>query len=248
MGCSPIWIAAGYGHTDILKYLIRRVITTLKQKHPEEPKKENAELIRMLLDANNGGDTPLLAAASKGNDECCTILLESCPSIDAAKTMIKTKNNGGDVPLGVAVGSGHGGNMVEILLQFESAAHGHNNNNINGGDATPLDTLNHQNKKMLTPLLIACERNFSEIVRTLIDHGAKPLCDAQGRSPLAVASFCGCMDVTEMLLSLEMGKALLDVVDDGANETIADKRDSLSPEGVAKKYDKKALMEFFDKR
>jgi len=257
MGCSPVWIAAGYGHAGVLNYLVQRMIT-MQKKHTEQEVRDE-EVTKIISGANNAGDTPLIAAASKGNNECCRILLDSCPSVDVAKEMVQTMNNGGDAPLGVAVGGGHGGEMLEILLRFDRGSDG-------------FDTLNHKNKSGLTPLLIACERNHANIVHSLINKGAEPSCDSRGRSPLAVAAFCGCMDVAETLLKLEMGKTLIDVQDEGgctplwlaartgnvkmasllleagADEDIVDKKDNLSPETVAKRYEKKAVVEFFEQR
>eukprot|EP00978_Attheya_sp_CCMP212_P035759 scaffold157549_cov40-Attheya_sp.AAC.1 len=128
--------------------------------------------------------------------------------------------------------------------------------------------LNVKNQKGLTPLLVACERNHASIAKTLIDRGALPLTDKDQKSPLAVASFCGCEDVVSTLLELDFGKELLDVpdgtgatplwlaartgnakmvrllLDAGANATLPNQQ-GLSPEEAATKYKKTAVMDLF---
>ena len=93
-------------------------------------------------------------------------------------------------------------------------------------------------------------------------------CDSKARSPLAVASFCGCKDVVEYLLSNPTSAALINEVDEngctplwlaartgdlamvkllidaGADATIKNS-EGLSPEEVAVKFKKEKVEQYF---
>lgn len=226
IGCSAMWIAAGYGHSDVLNYLIHFVIN----KNDKDAKDMNLELklnlCQLLTEGNSSGDTPFLAAVSKGHDEIVKILFtasENNYSGDGngngnAWKLLSTTNNGGDTPLAVAVGMGLDGSLLHTLLDAEEKFY-KNSDNEDEDDAEYARNrkshllslssrrrrrpLHSRNSKGLTPLLVACERNFKVIVETLVQRGADlSERDKKGRSPLAVASFCGCVDVVTYLLSI----------------------------------------------
>eukprot|EP00553_Chaetoceros_curvisetus_P014983 CAMPEP_0204648558 /NCGR_PEP_ID=MMETSP0718-20130828/8026_1 /ASSEMBLY_ACC=CAM_ASM_000674 /TAXON_ID=230516 /ORGANISM="Chaetoceros curvisetus" /LENGTH=377 /DNA_ID=CAMNT_0051671427 /DNA_START=47 /DNA_END=1180 /DNA_ORIENTATION=+ len=274
IGCNAIWIAAGYGHIDILKYLIRKV-------------KENIvggdeHGLNVLSQANSSGDTPLLAAVSKGHTEVVETILTHDNDDDSndAWTLLTTENKAGDTPLSVAVGMGFEGPMLNFLLDtedslYESLTSSQTNQNNNDDDDRISRPLHSKNAKGLTPLLVACERNFKSITEELMKRGADPLqTDEKGRTPLAIASFCGCMDVAEYLLSLKSEKSMdynkylnqWDIngctplwlaartgnakmvkvlIEAGADDTIED-NDNLSPRAVATKFQKKSVEEYFN--
>lgn len=271
LGCSPIWLAAGYDRVEVLRYLIGRVrlngrdgsegSNSEDRDNPDDATGLNTSLEReALLAENNTGDTPLLAAASRGNEASCGILLESAREMGiSTPDMVRKANRGGDTPLAVAVGAGHSVSLVNLLLDQDSTE----------SDTDMEPTLNRKNGSGLTPLLVACERNHAEIARVLVDRGALPTCDKNGASPLAVAAFCGCYDVAKELLTLPFGIDLLNVPDEaggctplwlaartgnakmvrllldaGADRTIPN-REELTPEQAADKYKKQAVMDLF---
>ena len=211
---------------------------------------------------NCTGDTPLLAAASRGHVEVCRLLLEAVEkhSGGSAVDAIRRTNNSGDTPLAVAVGAGHGDELLDLFLRYDIA---------NDSDKAEDRALNMRNRNGLTPLLVACERNSAAIALKLVEAGALPIRDSNGKCPLAVASFCGCDDVVEALLSIEIGKQLLNdqdeaggctplwlasrtgnakmvrlLLDAGADATIKN-NDGLTPEEAAIKYDKRKVMEIW---
>jgi ankyrin repeat protein len=58
LGCSPLWIAAGYDKINCLEFLSQQLDAVGK-------------LEKALMDTNTSGDTPFLAAASRGNIAAC---------------------------------------------------------------------------------------------------------------------------------------------------------------------------------
>ena len=249
IGCSALWIAAGYGHVHILEYLIQRVM------NGEE---SSLDLVKVFSEGNSSGDTPLLAAVSKGHVKVVEIILSSMQ--DDAWAILTCTNKTGDTPLSVAVGAGYEGPLLNLLIDCEEKF---------GNDKEESRPLHSKNAMGLTPLLVASERNFTNVAKELISRGADiSMTDEKGRTPLAIASFCGCMDVMEYLLSNDDVKKLLDardasgctplwlaartgnlkmvrcLVDAGADASL-ENNDGLSPEAAAVKYQKKAVIDFF---
>jgi ankyrin repeat protein len=79
-GTTPLWLACGYGHADIVKLLIEQ------QSNVDTP--------------NNTLDSPVLAASSRGHRDVVQALLNAKANVSAA-------NKSGDTPLLTAVSSGH---------------------------------------------------------------------------------------------------------------------------------------------
>ena len=253
LGCTPLWLAAGYDRTLCLEYIL------CKLGHCDI-------LLSSLLHegANNVGDTPILAAVSKGNVNACEIIFQSieewysrrhrhgggggrrkceddtnndnnsskmeCQRMKAR--VLQLANHAGDTPLQVAVASGHV-ELVTMLLKVDRGNkimyHDNNNYNISNTQDTTTDSevvdkdiiddeyllsskrsiINVKNEKGLSPLIVACERNYIDIVKLLLHHNDGDadtnIRDTNGRSCLAVASFCGCIDVVTYLLKYNQG-------------------------------------------
>ena len=252
IGCSSFWIACGYDHVHILEYLIQR-INSMELPH--------SKLIQTCIEGNSSGDTPLLAACSRGNTNVVKLLLSSLGK--NAFEVLTLRNKAGDTPLAVAVGAGYEGDLLKVLLDYEEKLR----------VEMKTSPLHLKNKLGLTPLLVACERNSANIAKELIIRGADvSITDEKGRTPLAIASFCGCMDVMDYLLSnsdaakdlidakdlngctplwlaartgnLKMVKRLLEA---GADSSITD-IDGLSPQAAATKFKKNDVSEFFKER
>ena len=248
LGCSPLWLAAGYGHEELLKYILLL-----------ERKNSNTEISYWN---NSTGDSPLLAAASRGHATICEILLTHFTNntnnnqADEHSNLLYVCNAKGDSPLSVSIATGHE-KVVDVLLKWEE------------DDKSTTNNVNRVNKLGLTPLIIACERNHATIAVKLIQHGALPLSDKNGESPLAVASFCGCEDVVLELLKLDFGKNLLNTANTktgntplwlaartgnekmvrifmshGADDTIPNK-ENVTPYQAALQFKKQKVIDFF---
>jgi ankyrin repeat protein len=237
LGCSPVWLAAGYNHKAILKILLEFGGASL------------------LMTPNRHGDSPLIAAASKGHADVCKQILELAEKNGIRKSLKCVMNQSSDTALSVAVGAGiEDADLIALLC-----------------DASILD---HVNSKGLSPLVIACERDLAVAAQTLIDSGANTLIkDAMGYSILVVASFCGSSRVVNLLLaqsdaahsnnreqrinaqSEESGCTPLwlatraghvdcvrQLIAAGADTTIAS-RHGLTPLQVARKYQRAELVE-----
>ncbi len=247
-------------------------------------------LERALLDANNSGDTPLLAAASRGNG-ACKVLLDSVDKYfsvqgngeiigwEIKRKMLRTANRGGDTPLGVAVAAGHDLRLLRLLLEIDDEISRQTNDSVGNSEleaenySMTINCVNRKNRKGLTPLIVACERNLPKVADILLRYGADIRDkDSNGRHPLSVAAFCGCNDVVEFLLQhinkSSVISSLLNETDDngctpvwlaartgnvsmtkllveaGADLTIEDK-DGLTPHEVAVKFKKKSLVSYF---
>ena len=269
VGCSPIWVAAGYSKLAILEYLI----DSLFKKEDRNAR----NICNILSEKNNSGDSPFLAAVSKGYIDILKLLFNSMDKLNIDESdivnsykwnLLCEKNKASDTPLSVAVGAGCDCNMelLKFLLdQEESCIVGiEKNNEKNLIIGRPL---NAKNSKGLTPILVACERNNVAVLEELRKRGPIFTEDSNGRSPLAIASFCGCVEVTQYLLSIEAGKEMLDhkdnngctavwlaartgnlvilklLVDAGADLSL-DGIDGLSVMDVAKKYKKGGIVDY----
>lgn len=248
IGCSSFWIACGYGHVHIVEYFIDQINSM------------SYDLVQTCNDVNSTGDTPLLAAVSKGHLQVVENILSALG--ENAWPILTCKNKSGDTLLHVTVSSGDEGPILKALLDSEDRL-------LSENDATSRP-LGSKNAEGLSPLLVACERNFLNIVKELIKRGADVSTkDKNDRTPLAIASFCGCVDVMEYLLSIESMKGLLNekdkndctplwlasrtgnlkmvkiLVDAGA-ESSHENMDGLTAKAAAEKYFKDKVVDYFN--
>jgi ankyrin repeat protein len=274
LGCSPLWLAAGYNHPKVMVYIMERILLLDANNDDDDDDDDKCPSEKAILkDANSTGDTPFIAAASRGNIETCrTLLLMVSTTATANKlggkstalAMLRWKNNGGDTALAVAVGAGHK-DVLDLILEWDTKC--------SKDQRSPQQLscmINQRNKQGLTPLLAACERGNADIVNRLVQAGAEFLPDEKGASPLSVVSFCGHEDVAKYLLSLPNGiTTLLNQQDEpsgctalwhaartgnvamvtyfleqGADATIGNS-EGLTPEQVAAKFKKQAVVDVF---
>jgi ankyrin repeat protein len=250
IGCSSFWIACGYGNVHIVEYFI------------DQMNSMSSDLVQTCNDVNSTGDTPLLAAVSKGHLQVVENVLSALG--ENAWQILTNKNNSGDTLLHVAVSSGDEGPILKALLDSEDRL-------LSENDAISRP-LGSKNAEGLSPLLVACERNFLNIVKELIKRGADVNTrDKNARTPLAIASFCGCVDVMEYLLTVTAMKKLLNekdknlctplwlasrtgnlkmvkiLVDAGA-ELSHENNDELTAKAAAEKYLKGKVVDYFNAR
>lgn len=214
LGCSPLWIASGYDQSDCLEYLIERTCDT-------------GNLEAAMLGKNSSGDTPFLAAASRGHVQACKHLLraaEECAKDNDCglwmkATLLRSENKAGDTPLKVAIASAVASSsvpleMVNLLLRADDEI---SPDQFGKGPTSGVEEnlmlypcVNRKNKLGLSPLIVACERNLPTIAESLLQHGAD-ICvqDTKGRNPLAIAAFCGCNDALQFLLKQSSTKSCL---------------------------------------
>ena len=140
-----------------------------------------------LQQTNHNGDTCMIAAASRGNIEACQILIQKAILLDFLIPLMDTTNQGGDTPLSVAIAGNHS-ILLNLLLQHTSTV-----------------VINQPNRKGVTPLLIACERDDVTACQQLLQFGAMldVIDTVTGASPLAVAAFCGSDQVMDILLQAD---------------------------------------------
>lgn len=182
LGCFPVWLAAGYNHTAVLEFLWEKMVDSPITKQKEA-----------LIRANTTGDTPLIAGASRSNVEACRLLLSYATTCCVVHDVTSAANHNGDTPLTVAMVASPEPNLelIDLLLSHSSD-----------------EVINTPNKKGLTSLLLACERDNVALLKKLLDSSSSSsssnadelIGDSTGSSPLAVAAFCGSKDALVYLL------------------------------------------------
>lgn len=245
LGCFPLWLAAGYDRAEVVTYLLSKL----------DDSKQS------LLATNSTGDTPLIAAASRGNLESCKLLLNEAKSCGIAEELMATGNQNGDTALKVTISIASQQTsteeLVDLLLSHSTE-----------------DIVNTPNKAGLTPLLVACERDDVVLLQKLVDHKANlSVQDSSGASPLAVAAFCGSKEVLAALLKMndsDSSTTLLEqpntngctplwlaarsgrpevvemLMKAGADPTVTNK-DGISSIDVATKHKREKVLELFNK-
>jgi uncharacterized protein len=114
MGCSPLWLAAGYGHLDILDRLI------------EAGGDPNA--------VNNTNDSPMVAASFKDKFDCVSRLLDH-PDID-----VTLKNKNQDTVLSIASSRGKGDIIEKLLNLIPEDKKSEMVNSVNAKGVSPLNS------------------------------------------------------------------------------------------------------------
>ena len=209
MGCSPVWLAAGYGHLKILE-----------------------KLLAAGADANapNGtGDTPLIAAASRANESCIHALLDAGANVAA-------RNRNGDSLLTLAAGRGLSEVVEGAIATLQKIdAGGDIINAPNGKGVTPVaaaaafgdarsvralmavgaDATIYRDKNGATGLMVACHCSSGDCVAAILeehrrsdsDQGAASTppnleaADAAGATALWLAAAAGCSAAVSSLLA-----------------------------------------------
>lgn len=187
---TSLYLAANFGHTDIIEYLL--------------------EMGKAKADAKNAdGTTPLIIAASRGHKKTVELLLQR-DDVDRG-----VKDNNGDTALHCAAAAGKS-DIVNLMLSYHSVDPRERNNRgrtafaeaANGGYETVLSRLlvdrgpeflplisdpDSRDDEGRTPLSLAAGNGKFEVVQFLLTHKYGTLCDMNsrcnaGRTPLSYAA------------------------------------------------------------
>lgn len=233
IGTTPLWLAAGYGHTAVLEYLLGR----------------GAD----VNTPNSTKDTPLVAAASKGHTACVARLV-------AAGARHITLNSAGDSPLSLAVAAGNL-EMVQVLLPLPGSAALLRRKNAKGvhplsvaaaaGHAAVLEALvaaggkgalAERDANGATPLALTAFCGHADAMRALLKlDGVDIECvDHSGATPLWLAASAGHAPCLQLLLDAGAcagvtcaGKSALDAATKNKHAACRDLLSALPPERLA---------------
>eukprot|EP00518_Triparma_eleuthera_P010245 CAMPEP_0182466780 /NCGR_PEP_ID=MMETSP1319-20130603/12612_1 /TAXON_ID=172717 /ORGANISM="Bolidomonas pacifica, Strain RCC208" /LENGTH=304 /DNA_ID=CAMNT_0024666813 /DNA_START=96 /DNA_END=1006 /DNA_ORIENTATION=- len=162
LGCTPVWIAVAYGN------------------HSALPDDVTAEA---LVECNDRGDSPLLAACSKANLEALQYLSDKLGRLGFEKECMRP-NKSGSTPLFVSL-SASSAPVLEFLLPHFPAA-----------------SFSAKNAVGLTPLHVAAERGFLAGVAACLSNSRSSVdaVDKNGATALHIAAFVGDVPCVEALL------------------------------------------------
>lgn len=185
IGTTPLWLAAGYGHVELLGVLIAKGADV------------NAP--------NAAGDTPLLAAVSRGHTPVVAALLR-------AGAHAGTPSRTGDTPLLLAASRSDvpiTAMLLDALVSRDEDAA------LARTQCEVARQLTASNARMVSPLGAAASAGNAELVRLLSARADAPTLaamktamDANRATPLAVAAFCKAEEVAAALLEPDDGGAL----------------------------------------
>ncbi|KAK1139808.1 hypothetical protein N8T08_011127 [Aspergillus melleus] len=191
-GETPLAIAAADGAEHVVEMLLRtgKVDVNSKDKHGQTPLMAAARIghiriVKHLLaidgvdvdTRSESGDSPLMSAARHGHAEIVQLLLD-IPTVDP-----NHQPSFGDPALLIAVANGHV-DVVEVLLASEKV------------------DPNLPNRRGVTAIARAAQRNRAQIMRMLLDKGVEPdERDGEGNTPLEIASERGHIQIVKLLLS-----------------------------------------------
>jgi len=229
---SPLFLASSFGRADIVNALLEAGAlvnyarpadgSTALFKACDEGFLEIVQsLIRAGASVNQttaNADSPLLQAASKGHAQVIVALVEAGASVNFAR------NKDGCTALLKACQKG----FVEVVRCLLAAGADTNQTTTTARADSPLiqaASFNHvrvvdelvaagveinyaRPKDGITALLIACEKGFVDVVRSLLAAGADPrLPTLSGWTPLATAKFYN-FETVVALLELRLAEAL----------------------------------------
>ena len=169
-GPSPLVLASRAGHTDIARLLLACGAFETKQALQEAAGAGHLELVKLLVEEGEDGQSALLTALAQDEVEVATWLL-SRPEISHSPPKSESQNQRSPIEVAAGAGSLQG---VHLLL---------------GAGATPRGGALHK----------AVEGGHWAVAELLLDRGAEPdVLDGDGRSPLSLAvlaEHCGLMEL-----------------------------------------------------
>ena len=190
-GRTPMYLAAGFGHIEIVKLLLNLT------DNPNAPRdngktpiyfaagKGYLEILKLLMNSTENphipdkeGVTPINIAAHEGQLEVVKFLLNST----TANPNIPDIN--GETPLNAAAGNGH----IEIVKLLMNSTENPNSSDNFGR----------------TPIYEASKQGYFEIVKSLMKSTENPNApDNYGRTPLKIAMFYGHTEIVKLFEQFE---------------------------------------------
>lgn len=148
-------IAAVEGHLEVLKYFLNHKVSLQQNSFTAVARKGHCEILEYLVkDKGVNVET----TETTGRNALCEAVMQN--KIDSVKCLLRLGANvnwegqHGETPLEFAIGYGASIEILEILIH----------------DGAKLD---HKNKWGQTPLFIAKRKNRQDIIKYLLDKGAK---------------------------------------------------------------------------
>lgn len=181
---NGLMIASFFGHDTMIEQVFEKEIINERDDESRTAlwwavRKRRNSTVQWLLDrgANQSGDdngiTPLEIAAREGFDELVTLLVDAGATLDCV-------DSAGFTPLAHAVYHGH---LISVKILI--------------GQGVTID----KKTSWGTPLCIACEEGYPDIVRLLLAHGAAVDGTTEvGLSPLINAAEFGHEDIANLLI------------------------------------------------
>lgn len=214
MGTSPVWLAAGYGHLEVLNMLVEKggdantpsasgdtpLIACLSRNHTAVA----LRLIELGVDVNarnRNGDSALSLCASLGNAEVMEALVVH-KDFDSSLT---TQANGKGIYPILAACANHDGRCVSMLLSHGASLEVKDMNgatplhvaahcgNVGALDAILSETagqaiVNAQDPSGATPLWVAVASEHADAAEVLFEHGGDPSTTSQSLTIQEVAA------------------------------------------------------------
>jgi len=218
-----IW-ASYYGHIEIVKLLINKIIENRKNiKGEYNIKKYNNKYIDAK---NNNGMTALVWASSVNHADVVKLLIENGSSLDKSGAM-------------AILESVYWGNIsvVKILIDkiIENRKYIKDKKEIEEYNNKYLNVKDKEYKK--TPLIWAAYRGYAEIVKLLLDAGADfNERDDDGQTALIGAAISGHAEIVKLL------------IEKGADVNIEDKYNKTALDYAEKDEIKQLLLEAMEKQ
>ena len=223
-GETVVWIAARYGHTEMVRCLVQDYHMPVDTANAlgvtpliAAADHGHTNTVRCLVQdcgadvnaADDDSETPLLAAARSGHTETVRCLVQDCRAdVNAADYESETKYS--ETPLLAAVRAEHTETVQCLVQECEADVNASLSHAARYGDTETARLLLQEcgaNVNYVKPgscesaIMYAAWGGHTETVRMLVDEfGADVAADARGRTPVYVAARNGHIETVRMLV------------------------------------------------